>query len=207
MAQVESQDGVKLYYEHHQAAGGETRGTILFSCAYCTTHENWRGQVEPLVAAGLAVVLWDLRGHGLSESPTAADAYSMDRVVADLDAVADATSPDQPIVAAGLSFGGLASLHYAKRHRDRVRALGLFGSGPGFKKPQRPPRGPRSPSGPPATSRSAAFRPSSRERRARPASVAIPSSPPPRPPHARSSPRMSPASLASAARSRGSRRA
>ena len=34
---------------------------------------------------------------------------------------------------AGLSFGGLASLHFTLRHPERVRALLLIDSGPGFK--------------------------------------------------------------------------
>jgi pimeloyl-ACP methyl ester carboxylesterase len=106
---------------------------VIFSCAYCTTHENWRGQVAPLVAAGHPVVLWDLRAHGDSEAPTDPDAYSMERVVADLFAVAEATTPGEPFVAAGLSFGGLASLHFYLRHPERVAALVLIASGPGFK--------------------------------------------------------------------------
>jgi len=125
-------DGVSIYYEHHVPAS-KARATIIFSCAYCTTHENWRGQVEPLVASGHPVVLWDLRGHGDSESPEGPDAYSIERVVADLLAVAEATTPDAPFIAAGLSFGGLASLHFAVGHPDRVAALVLVDSGPGFK--------------------------------------------------------------------------
>ena len=58
MAQVRSADGVCLYAEAH----GEGI-PVLFSCAFATTHENWRPQVEPLVAAGARVVLWDYRGH------------------------------------------------------------------------------------------------------------------------------------------------
>jgi len=125
-------DGVSIYYEHHVPAS-KVLTTIIFSCAYCTTHENWRGQVEPLVASGHPVVLWDLRGHGDSESPEGPDAYSIERVVADLLAVAEATTPDAPFIAAGLSFGGLASLHFAVGHPDRVAALVLVDSGPGFK--------------------------------------------------------------------------
>ena len=52
MAQLTTRDGVRLYYEHHLPSGdGSDRGgrpTVIFSCAYCTTHENWRGQVAPL---------------------------------------------------------------------------------------------------------------------------------------------------------------
>ena len=56
MAYVATPKGHRLYYEHHLPEG-VPRTTVIFSCAYCTTHENWRGQVEPLVAAGYAVVL------------------------------------------------------------------------------------------------------------------------------------------------------
>lgn len=135
MTLLKTDDGVSIYYEHHLPVG-PARPTIIFSCAYCTTHENWRGQVEPLVAAGHPVVLWDLRGHGDSEAPDHADAYSIERVVADLLAVAEATTPSEPFIAAGLSFGGLASLHFAVRHPGRVAALALIDSGPGFKNPE-----------------------------------------------------------------------
>jgi pimeloyl-ACP methyl ester carboxylesterase len=124
-------DGVRLYAEAHGSGL-----PLLLSCAFCTTHENFRPQVEPLVAAGARVVLWDYRGHGRSEAPADAEAYSIDRVVDDLGRVLDATAPDTPAVLGGLSFGGLASLHFTLLHPERVRALLLIGSGPGFKKPE-----------------------------------------------------------------------
>lgn len=133
MAFLTTADGVELYFEHHEPPGN-AKATILFSCAYCTTHENWRPQVEPIVAAGYGVVLWDLRGHGKSEAPDGAESYSMEHVVSDLRVVAEATTPELPFVAAGLSFGGLASLHFAVQHLDRIAGLVLIGSGPGFKK-------------------------------------------------------------------------
>lgn len=148
MAELRTDDDVRIYYEHHlpsdvssdvsssaPSSDEAPRPTVIFSCAFCTTHENWRGQVAPLVAAGHPVVLWDLRGHGRSEAPRDDAAYSIERVVADLLALAEATTPGRPFVAAGLSFGGLASLHFAWRHPERVAALALFDSGPGFKNP------------------------------------------------------------------------
>lgn len=148
MAELRTDDGVRIYYEHHLPSGTSSgmsssmsssdeapRPTVIFSCAFCTTHENWRGQVAPLVAAGHPVVLWDLRGHGRSDAPGDDAAYSIERVVADLLALAEVTTPAAPLVAAGLSFGGLASLHFAWRHPERVAALALFASGPGFKNP------------------------------------------------------------------------
>jgi pimeloyl-ACP methyl ester carboxylesterase len=132
---IQASDGVGLYAERHGESG---RGgvPIVFSCAFATTHANWLPQVEPLVAAGHRVGLWDYRGHGRSESPEDPDAYTMDQVVSDLGRVADWLAPDEPVVLAGLSFGGLASLHFTVSHPARVRGLVLAGSGPGFKKPE-----------------------------------------------------------------------
>jgi pimeloyl-ACP methyl ester carboxylesterase len=131
MATVVAGDGVALYAEAHG------RGIpVAFSCAMCTTHVNWRPQVDSLVAAGVRVVLWDYRGHGRSAAPADPDAYSMERVVDDLGRVLDWAAPGEPAVLGGLSFGGLASLHFALRHPERVRGLLLIDSGPGFKNPK-----------------------------------------------------------------------
>jgi pimeloyl-ACP methyl ester carboxylesterase len=130
MAEVEASDGISLYAEAH----GEGPA-LLFSCALNTTCENWRPQVSALVATGLRVVLWDYRGHGRSQAPGDASAYSMTQVVEDLGRVLDWAAPGAPAVLAGLSFGGLASLHYTLSQPERVRALVLAGTGPGFKNP------------------------------------------------------------------------
>lgn len=126
--EVRASDGVRLHAEAH--GGGIP---LVLSCAYCTTHENFRPQVDPLVQAGARVVLWDYRGHGRSQAPADPSAYSMDQVVDDLSRVVDQAAPSEPAVLGGLSFGGLASLHLALRRPERVRALLLVGSGPGFK--------------------------------------------------------------------------
>jgi pimeloyl-ACP methyl ester carboxylesterase len=128
---VTAPDGTSLHAEAH----GDGI-PVVFSCALNTTHENWRPQVAPLVDAGFRVVLWDYRGHGRSEAPKDPEAYSMDRVVEDLGSVLDWASPGQAAVLAGLSFGGLASLHFALRAPTRVLGLLLVDSGPGFKKPE-----------------------------------------------------------------------
>ncbi len=125
---LEAADGTPLYAERH----GEGTAVVL-SCALATTHENWRPQVASLVAAGFRAVLWDYRGHGRSGVPEDPASYSLDHVVDDLGRVIDWASPDAPAVVGGLSFGGLASLHFALRRPERVRGLLLIDSGPGFK--------------------------------------------------------------------------
>ncbi|HYB13344.1 MAG TPA: alpha/beta hydrolase [Myxococcota bacterium] len=131
MAEVVATDGLRLYAEAHGAGK-----PIVFSCGYCATHENFRPQVEPLVRAGARVVLWDYRGHGRSESPPVGSPLSMATVVADLARVLDWAAPGQAAVVGGLSLGGLVSLHFARTHPARTRALVLIDSGPGFKKPE-----------------------------------------------------------------------
>jgi pimeloyl-ACP methyl ester carboxylesterase len=131
VAFVVASDGIRLYAEAH----GEGMPVVL-SPALHTTHENWRPQVAPLVSAGYRVVLWDYRGHGLSDAPDDPAAYSMQRVVADLADVLDSLAPGRLAVLGGLSFGGLASLHFALRFPERVRALLLVDTGPGFKNPE-----------------------------------------------------------------------
>ncbi|MEE8508844.1 MAG: alpha/beta hydrolase [Myxococcota bacterium] len=140
MAFVIASDGAKLHAEIHEPPiRGSDRGPgipLLLSCALNTTHENWRPQVEAFTQAGVRVILWDYRGHGSSESPDDPDAYSMSQVVDDLGRVLDWAAPGEPAVLGGLSFGGLASLHFCLENPERVRALVLIDSGPGFKKPE-----------------------------------------------------------------------
>ena len=127
---MKTADGLTLHAEAH----GEGV-PILFSCPFSTTRENWRGQVEPLTRAGARVLLWDYRGHGRSDAPEDPDRYSMDAVVDDFGRVLAAGAGDEPAVLAGLSFGGLASLHFAARNPERVRGLVMIAAGPGFKNP------------------------------------------------------------------------
>jgi len=129
MPTLEAEDGAAIYYE---ATGDGT--ALVLSPGYCQTHVNFEAQVAPLVAEGHRVILWDYRGHGQSEPLHEADRYSMDTVVSDLGRVLDAAAPGQEAVVGGLSFGGLLSLHFTLAHPDRVRALLLIASGPGFKK-------------------------------------------------------------------------
>lgn len=80
----------------------------------------------PRVATGLArdhrVILYDLRGHGLSGMPPTG--YSPADHAADLAAVMDHLGVDQADIV-GHSFGGTVVLEYAARHPERVRTLTL----------------------------------------------------------------------------------
>lgn len=74
--------------------------------------------------AGVAeVLLYDLRGHGMSERPPAG--YGLDEMVADLEALLDAVAPGRAVFAVGNSFGGLLGLAFAAKRPERVRGLVL----------------------------------------------------------------------------------
>jgi 2-succinyl-6-hydroxy-2,4-cyclohexadiene-1-carboxylate synthase len=131
MATLMTEDGVGLYAESH----GDGIPVIL-SNGLCTTCENFRLQVEAFVNAGAQLILWDYRGHGRSESPDDPAAYTFDRVLGDLGRVLDWAAPGRRAVLGGVSFGGVASLHFARRNPERVRGLILIATGPGFKNPE-----------------------------------------------------------------------
>jgi len=92
----------------------------------------WQGQIEAL-SENHTLVLWDMRGHGQSDYPVDPAAYSEALTVADMAALLDEVGADRAIVG-GLSLGGYMSLAFHRTHPQRVRALLIIDTGPGFKK-------------------------------------------------------------------------
>ena len=120
-------DGVNIYYEVHG------RGpALLLTHGYSSTSAMWEGQIEAL-SKHHTLVLWDMRGHGQSDYPDDPSAYSEALTVADMAALLDAIGAQTAIVG-GLSLGGYMSLAFHRAHPDRVRALLIIDTGPGFKK-------------------------------------------------------------------------
>lgn len=122
-----ARDGVNIYYEIH----GEGP-VILLSHGYSATSQMWRGQIEPL-SRKHKLVVWDMRGHGQSDYPADQGAYSEEATVADMLALLDAVGAKKAIVG-GLSLGGYMSLAFHASHPDRVKALLIIDTGPGFRK-------------------------------------------------------------------------
>ncbi|MDQ1395353.1 MAG: hypothetical protein QOG64_612, partial [Acidimicrobiaceae bacterium] len=120
-------DGVQIYYE---STG--TGPPVLLSHGYSATTDMWRGQVEALSGA-YQVIVWDMRGHGRSDAPDDQGAYSEEATVADMAAVLDACGLPSAVVG-GLSLGGYMSLAFHLAHPERVDALMLFDTGPGYKR-------------------------------------------------------------------------
>jgi pimeloyl-ACP methyl ester carboxylesterase len=120
-------DGVKIHYEIH----GDGPALIL-THGYSSTSAMWQGQVGAL-SKHHRLVLWDMRGHGQSDYPQDPKAYSEALTVGDIAALLDEVGAQRAIVG-GLSLGGYMSLAFHRAHPQRVSALLIIDTGPGFKK-------------------------------------------------------------------------
>jgi pimeloyl-ACP methyl ester carboxylesterase len=120
-------DGVGLYYEVH----GEG-SPLLLTHGYSATSQMWRGQVEAF-SKDFKLIVWDMRGHGRSDYPDDPAAYSEAHTVADMAALLDAVGAERAIIG-GLSLGGYMSLAFHLAHRERVEALLIVDTGPGYRK-------------------------------------------------------------------------
>jgi pimeloyl-ACP methyl ester carboxylesterase len=120
-------DGVKIHYEVH----GDGPPLIL-THGYSSTSAMWQGQIAAL-SKHHRLILWDMRGHGQSDYPENAAAYSEALTVGDIAALLDEVGANKAIVG-GLSLGGYMSLAFYRAHPERVSALLIIDTGPGFKR-------------------------------------------------------------------------
>ena len=86
--------------------GGNPDGpTVVLVHGWPDTHRLWLG-VAGLLAPELRVVLYDTRGQGASPAPAGAD-FTLPALAADLLAVLDAVSPDEPVHVVGHDWGSV----------------------------------------------------------------------------------------------------
>jgi pimeloyl-ACP methyl ester carboxylesterase len=119
-------DGVKIYYEVHGSGP-----PLLLTHGFSSTSAMWMGQVEAL-SRSHQLVLWDMRGHGRSDYPDQPSAYSEALTIADMAALLEEIGARNAIIG-GLSLGGYMSLAFYRAYPERVRALLIIDTGPGFK--------------------------------------------------------------------------
>jgi pimeloyl-ACP methyl ester carboxylesterase len=126
---VIDRDGVAISYDVH----GEVTDTapLLLSHGFGASSAMWAPNVAAL-SRNRRVITWDLRGHGRSASPDDPAQYSQAASVGDMRAVLDACGIERAAVG-GLSLGGYLSLAFHLAQPERVGALMLFDTGPGYK--------------------------------------------------------------------------
>ena len=120
--------GVRLAVR--DSGGNGTTAVLLHGLG--APQRSW-DRVTPLLAPHLRVVTYDQRGHGAS---AAADDYSLDAFLADLQAVLDTLALQQPLLV-GHSFGGLLAVDHAAAHPGCAGVVAVDGG----LKVERPPVG------------------------------------------------------------------
>jgi 3-oxoadipate enol-lactonase len=91
----------------------------------------------PHLARDWRVVRLDLRGHGRSQVPPAAQPLMLDRLVTDVAELLDHLGVGEAHIV-GNSAGGYLAQQLAMNRPERVKSLCLFGSTPGLKNSQAP---------------------------------------------------------------------
>ena len=108
----------------HVVDAGEGGRPVLLVHGFTANSDEVAGVVEPLADLGWHVVAPDLRGHGQSDRPTDADAYSLELMAADVLAVADRLGWDR-FALLGHSMGGGVAQLIALEHPERLTGLVL----------------------------------------------------------------------------------
>lgn len=114
---------------HYEVCGAGS--PVLWTHGFAGTSQIWRGQADAFAERHQSIT-WDLRGHGRSTSPEEPAAYRVDESVADMAALLDRLGHDRAILG-GHSLGGYLSLAFALKYPERVRALLIIDTGPGYK--------------------------------------------------------------------------
>lgn len=86
---------------------------------------GWRHQIGPLAASGLRLLVPDQRGYNLSGKPEGIAPYHLDRLAADVVALADSRGIGR-FRLVGHDWGGLVAWWTASLHPDRIERLAVL---------------------------------------------------------------------------------
>src|SRR5438309_8602972 len=117
----------------HFSVAGEGEGSLplLLTHGFSASSAMWEPNLAEL-SGSRQVVTWDIRGHGRTIVPAKRELYSQDASVEDMVAVLDVCGIQSAAIG-GLSLGGYLSLAFHHRFPERVSALLLFDTGPGYR--------------------------------------------------------------------------
>ncbi|HVE47353.1 MAG TPA: alpha/beta fold hydrolase [Acidimicrobiales bacterium] len=104
------------------AAGPEDGRLVLLLHGFPQSSYQWRHQLAALGEAGYRAVAFDQRGYSPGARPEGVENYSIDRLVADVLAVADELNSHQ-IDLVGHDWGAAVAWQVAGRYPERLRSL------------------------------------------------------------------------------------
>jgi pimeloyl-ACP methyl ester carboxylesterase len=121
---------LSIHYDVYGEASD--RPPLLLSHGFSAGGEMWERNVGPL-CRDRQVLSWDMRGHARSDSPASAAEYGVERSVEDMLMLLEVLQVSRAVLC-GMSLGGFLSLAFHAHHPQRVAALILVGTGPGFRR-------------------------------------------------------------------------
>tara|TARA_R110002110_G_scaffold85854_7_gene224063 strand:- start:940 stop:1728 length:789 start_codon:yes stop_codon:yes gene_type:complete len=110
---------------HYRVDGPDDGAPVVFSNSLGTDLRLW-DPILPLLPAGLRIIRYDKRGHGLSSCPSGP--YSMGSLVTDVEKLMDHLNVKDSVFV-GLSIGGMTAQGLAVKRLDLVRAMVLSNTG------------------------------------------------------------------------------
>lgn len=117
-------NGVNLYYEVSGVGS-----SVVLCHRYTGSHQDWMFQI-PLLAQKYQVVTMDHRGHGTSDAPTSADAYSVPIFANDVHALLNYLGITKCCLV-GHSMGGFVIVQLALDHPNLISSLVLVDTASG----------------------------------------------------------------------------
>lgn len=109
---------------HVQRLGGGTQKVIFIHGLIMDNLSSWYFTVANKVALTNEVILYDLRGHGMSERPLSG--YRVQDFTYELRSLIDALEIQEPVCLIGASFGGLLAISFAVAYPDLVKNIVLI---------------------------------------------------------------------------------
>jgi len=119
-------DGTRVAY---RVSGGEGSAVVLLH-GTALSQATWRGYGYLRELGGHTVVTLDFRGHGRSDKPHAASAYTMPRFTGDVIAVLDAAGIERAHLV-GYSLGARVGFSLAAQHPSRFSSFTSIAGAPG----------------------------------------------------------------------------
>ncbi|MEZ0539751.1 alpha/beta fold hydrolase [Fibrella arboris] len=112
-------NGIRL---HVVEAGPADGPLVILLHGFPEFWYGWRAQIDALAQAGFRVWVPDQRGYNLSDKPFGCQAYSIDRLVADVVGLIDAAGAQKATVV-GHDWGALVAWWLAATYPDRLNRL------------------------------------------------------------------------------------